>query len=95
MDRIGSFKVETSFNVTGRGIIAVCQQIDGTVKLGSHTILNFDGRVLQAKITGVDWGKLGDDGIIRWGLVLSFANESIKKRIEKQRLTEQTIEIFY
>jgi len=33
MEKIGTFKIETSFNITGRGIVAVCQHIDGKAKI--------------------------------------------------------------
>lgn len=95
MKRIGVYKIETSFNITGRGIIAVCQQIEGIRKIGSQTTLEIDRVKTIAKIVGYDMGKLGEDGIFRCGLLLSFLDDSLTKKVATEKLKEQIIEIFY
>jgi hypothetical protein len=93
--KIAVYKVETSFNITGRGILALCQKLDGIIKLGSTTILNIDSINVPARIIGADWEKPGTDGILRCGLLLSFDDNAITEKVAKEKLKEQIIEVFY
>jgi hypothetical protein len=95
MKRIGIYKIETSFDITGIGIVAIAQQIEGWAKPGSHTHLDIDGVKVPVKIIGVEWGKPGEDDIVRYGLAFSFPDEPLKEKVAKEKLKEQTIEIYY
>lgn len=94
MKKIGTYKIEASFYIPDRGIITVCQQIDGIVKLGSSTNIEFQGAIIPAKIVGSYMPSLGDDEIWRCGILLRFEDGNLIKRIASEKLREQTIEIF-
>jgi len=49
MKKIGTYKIETSFYIPDRGIITVCQQIEGIVRIGSITNIEFEGKIIAAK----------------------------------------------
>jgi hypothetical protein len=56
--------------------------------------LDIDGIDTAIKIIGYDMPTLGKDGIMRCGLLLTFAEDSITKKVAEERLKEQIIGIF-
>ena len=67
--------------------------IDGRAKLGSRSSIEIKGHQANVKIIGVEMGKLGDDGIIRHGLLFSFENAELENVAKTERIKEQIIEI--
>ena len=93
MNAIGTFKIETSFNVTGRGIIAVGQIIEGSSKLGSFISIDISGKQEILKIIGIERGNPDGNNITRYGLLLSIDDSGRIKYIAENKLTEQIVEI--
>jgi len=90
-NQIAIFKIETSFNITGRGIVALGIFIEGMAKLGAKTSVLVNNKLTPVTITGIDWGKPNDEGVIKWGLLLHFDDEECKKIVQQSRLQEQEI----
>jgi translation elongation factor EF-Tu-like GTPase len=95
MARIGTFKIESSFKLTGRGLVALGQIIEGVVKTGAHT--NFEtgnGRV-NMQISGVEMADIDrEKGEHAVGLTFVYKDETQRKEFETLKLKEQLIEIF-
>jgi translation elongation factor EF-Tu-like GTPase len=58
MIKNGYFQIETSFNITGSGIVAVGQIIEGIPKLGHFVNISIGGKEELLKIIGVERGNL-------------------------------------
>jgi hypothetical protein len=54
MKKTGVYKIETSFYIIVRGILALGQLIVGIVKIGAQITLNIDGIDTAIKIIGYD-----------------------------------------
>ena len=54
MKLIGKFEILDSFKITGRGLVARGNIIDGIVKKGAWVTLNFKSENLHLKITSVE-----------------------------------------
>jgi hypothetical protein len=93
MERIGIFKIKTSFNVTDRGIVAVGHFIEGRASIGSWARIDLNGEAITAKIRGTEMGNPDSEGRFPFGLLLSFEEESVRKIVERDRLQEQTVYI--
>ena len=94
MKKIGTFKIETSFNVTGRGIVAVGQIIDWTPKFGKYISIDISGKQEILKITGIESGNPDKNGVVRFGLLLSIDDPVRNKYIADNKLSEQISNIF-
>jgi hypothetical protein len=92
--KIGSFKIETSFNVSNRGIVAVGQIIEGLPKLGRYISVDISGRKEVLKITGIERGNPDENGIIKFGLLLQIDDPLLIKHIAENKLKEQVSSIF-
>ena len=88
---IATFEVETSFNISGRGIVALGKFVEGMAKLGAKTNVVVNDKLTPVTITGIDWGKPDNEGIIKFGLLLRFDDDECKKIVEQHRLQKQEI----
>jgi hypothetical protein len=89
--QIATFEVETSFNLAGRGIVAVGKFIEGMAKLGAKTNVVVNGKSTTVTIIGIEEGKPDDAGIKKFGLLLRFHNDEYEMVVEQERLQEQEI----
>ena len=90
---IGAFRIETSFDVSGRGIIVVGQIMDAIPKTGKFISIEISGKKEVFKITGIECGNPDENNIIRYGLLLSI-NDSVQfKFISDNKLDEQIADI--
>ena len=91
---IGTFKIESSFKLTGRGLVALGQIVDGVVRIGAYT--NFEtgkGRVLM-QISGVEMTDINrEKGEYAVGLTFVYKDEEQRKGFETLKLKEQLIDI--
>ena len=54
MTKIGTFKIENSFKLTGRGLVALGQIIEGKAKVGSYLNFKAAERTVCMQISGVE-----------------------------------------
>ena len=91
---IGTFKIESSFKLTGRGLVALGQIVDGIVRIGAYT--NFEtskGRVIM-QISGVEMADINrEEGEYAVGLTFVYKDEDQRKEFETLKLKEQLIDI--
>ncbi|HWK02446.1 MAG TPA: hypothetical protein VNS58_02365 [Puia sp.] len=93
MRKIGIFQIKTSFNLSGRGIVAVGTFVEGKAPIGSTSHIAIEGRITTVKIRGIERGNPDAEGKLPFGLLLSFKDESFQKIVETVKLKEQTIDI--
>lgn len=94
MARIGTFKIENSFKLTGRGLVALGQIIDGVVRIGAYTNLEIDNKRVTIQISGVEMADINRvKGEYAIGLTFVYKDETQRKESETLKLNEQLIEI--
>ena len=69
--KIGVFNIETSFLVTGRGIVAVGTINEGRISVGTRTTVEIDGKKAAVKIIGTERGNPNAEGKLPFGILLS------------------------
>jgi len=95
MTKIGTFKILDSFNITGRGVIITGYFIDdGKARVGSTSIVEIQGTPAKVKIIGVEVGSAEFEEM-RFGFLLSFESPDLENVAKRERIKEQTIEIFF
>lgn len=90
---IGKFKIRTSFNLIGRGLVAIGDILEGNVNVGSCITLNTDSNRITLKIAGVDMGDDRSTGDYFVGLTFVYNNDDEKKHLSVLKLNEQIVEI--
>jgi hypothetical protein len=94
MIKSGIFKIETSFNITGRGIVVVGQLLEGRLLIGSYISVNITGEDEMVKIIGVEWGKPDENDIVKWGALLKIEDPVRIKFIGENKIKEQVSILF-
>ena len=92
--KIGKFRIIDSFKITGRGLVARGEIIEGIVKVGSFATIRINSQDIVLHIRGVEY----IDNISTkqsWvGLILISNNEDEQKNIQNIKLEEQIVDIF-
>ncbi len=94
MNKIATYRIETSFNITGRGIVAIGQLIEGFIKIGATTKIGFEKNFFTAQILDCDLSIRTKDNAPLSGLLLDFDDTAIKAEIANKKLKEQIIDIY-
>ena len=93
MSTVGKFKITTSFKITGRGLVAIGDIIEGRVKVGNYTTFNTGNADVTLKIGGVEMGDKISTGEYFVGLLFVYKDEEQRKEFESLQLQEQIVEI--
>jgi hypothetical protein len=95
MAKIGTFEINSSFHLTGRGLVAIGQIVDGIVRIGAYTTLQVADEKVILQISGVEMVDVNSEiGEYAVGLLFSYKVEDQRKLLEAIKLKEQIIEIF-
>jgi hypothetical protein len=92
MTKIGTFQIQNSTKLIGRGLVALGQILDGAVKIGSYLTFEADGKLITLQISGVE---MADNISTResWvGLTFVYQDDQQKKHFEQLK-KEQLAEI--
>ena len=81
MTKIGSFKIQDSFKLTGRGLVALGQIIEGVVKIGAYLTFIIDNKTVVMKISGVEMADI-DRPAGKFAVGLTFVYKSEEERNE-------------
>jgi len=92
LHKIGRFHIEGSFTLTGRGLVAIGQIIEGRVRNGSWVRLKIDNKEIELKVSSVEMGDK-KDGAFFVGLVFSNDIDLTDLNLEKIKLEEQFVDI--
>lgn len=93
MKTIGKFKIKDSFKITGRGLVAIGDILEGKVEVGCVVTFNTGNRVVTLKVAGVDMGDKISTGEYFVGLTFVYKDENERKGFELLKLKEQIIDI--
>jgi hypothetical protein len=91
---VAIFKVHTSFNLTGRGVVIYGHLIEGNVLPGSSSLIEINATHARVRILEVGMGRPDGEGNTPWGLILAFENKDLEKIAITDRIKEQVITIF-
>lgn len=96
MAKIGTFKIESSFRLTGRGIVALGQIIDGIVRIGAYTNFEVGNKRVTMQISGVETADTNREKE-EYAVALTFVyrDEMHRTEFEAIKLKEQPIDITY
>jgi len=81
MTKIGSFKIQDSFKLTGRGLVALGQIMEGVVKIGAYLTFIIDNKTVVMKISGVEMADI-DRPAGKFAVGLTFVYKSEEERNE-------------
>jgi len=93
MTRTGLFQIQKSFKMVNRGLVALGQIVEGSVKIGSFLTFEVNSKPVTLQIGGVE---MADNISTResWvGLTFVYQHEEQKKEFEQLELKEQFAEI--
>lgn len=94
MKKVGEFIITDSFQLTGRGLVAMGEMIEGRVHTGNQISLEINGERFLLQIIGVDIGKpKGDEGYFI-GLHLRNRDEEIQIDLKTVKLQKQKAGIY-
>ena len=93
MKPIGKFKIKYSFRITGRGLVAIGDIIEGRVKIGSVVTFNTVSENVTLKVGGVEMGDNRSTGEYFVGLTFVYKDENERREFETLKLNEQVIEV--
>jgi hypothetical protein len=94
MTKIGLFKVEDQFNLTGRGLVILGQLIDGELEAGANLKLEIDDKPVSLKIKSVEFADYVSEQKSSIGLLFAIEDEGLKEFFLNQKITEQVVEIY-
>jgi hypothetical protein len=87
------FHIEGSFTITGRGLMAIGDLIEGKVKVGDYLILSVNGQRVTFKVGAVGTGRSVGRETDYVGITFVFRDNAEKARLESVRLVEQDADI--
>jgi hypothetical protein len=90
---VAKFKITGSFKLTGRGIVAMGDVVEGTIKVGNFATFNTGLKDVTLKIRGVDIGDGPSKENYFVGLTFVYKNQDELLEYESIKLKEQVIEI--
>lgn len=94
MAKIATFKIETSFKITGRGLVALGQIIEGTVRIGAYANFEVDNKRVTKQISAVEMADINrEKGEYAVGLLFVYKDEAERKEFETKKLKDQIIDI--
>jgi translation elongation factor EF-Tu-like GTPase len=94
MAKIGTFKIESSFKLTDRGLVALGQIVDGCVKIGAYTNIEVGNDIVIMQISGVEMADINrENGVHAVGLTFGYRDEMQRNEFETMKLKEQLIDI--
>ena len=94
MIKIGTFKIQGGFKITGRGPVAFGQIIEGRVKIGSHFTVSMQDKLVAVQVIGVEMMDNVSTQESWVGLLFNYSDQQQSKEFDQVKLTEQVVEIF-
>ena len=90
---IGKIEILDSFHLTGRGLVARGNLIEGIAKIGSKVILDLGNRNISLKIDGVEMIDNISTEEFWVGLLFNYKDGNKKNDLEKVQLPHQVVDI--
>jgi hypothetical protein len=93
MERVAKFRIIDSFKITGRGLVAYGDLLEGRVKVGNYLPFNTGSQDVMLQIAGVDMMDKRSTGEYWVGLTFVYRNEKQRADYEVLKLKEQIVDI--
>ncbi len=93
MKLIGKIEIFDSFQITGRGLVARGNLIEGIAKIGAWVTLNFENESLYLKIAGVEMMDNISTKQYWVGLLFAYKDEDEKDKLINVQLPYQIVDI--
>jgi len=93
MTTLGSFEVEGSFKLTGRGIVIYGDIISGTVNKDNFFTFKIGQNAMKLKIKGVEILDNLKGKIAKIGLTFYYDNDKQMEYLQSLQVTKQTAKI--
>ena len=93
MTAIGTFEIEGSFKITGRGLVIYGDTISGTVSLNNFFTFHNGQQDMKLKIKGVDFVDKIKEKIAKIGLTFHYDNDKQMEDLQMLQVTKQTAAI--
>jgi translation elongation factor EF-Tu-like GTPase len=71
----GRFEIYDTFKISGRGIVLAGTILEGVINLGDFIRFDFDGQIIDRKITGIDAAMRTKEGKPKAGILIECNNE--------------------
>ncbi|HET9057854.1 MAG TPA: hypothetical protein VFN30_13495 [Chitinophagaceae bacterium] len=94
MPKIGTFKIESSFKLTSRGLVVFGQIVEGVVRIGAYINFEVGDQRENMQIAGVEMVDINrEKGEYAVGLTFVYRDEKHRKEFETIKLKGQVIDI--
>lgn len=93
MEKVAKFHIIDSFKITGRGLVARGDLLEGRVKVGNFLPFNTGYQDVMLKIVGVDMIDSRSTREYWVGLTFVYQTDQQRAEFEQLKLPEQTVEI--
>jgi translation elongation factor EF-Tu-like GTPase len=94
MAKIGIFKIESSFKLTGRGLVALGKIIEGVVRIGVYTNFKVENKRINVQFSGIEMADINREKCeYAVGLTFVYQDDRQHKEFEAIKLKEQLIDI--
>lgn len=94
MEVIGKFEILDSFKITGRGLVARGNIIEGKVKIGASLTINTGTTNVLLRISAVEMMDKISTRESWVGLMFVYNNKKEQDEFENIKLPSQTVELF-
>jgi hypothetical protein len=93
MEKVAKFHIIDSFKVTGRGLVARGDLLEGRIKVGNFLPFNTGFKDVLLTIAGVDMIDSRSTGEYWVGLTFVYQDDQQRAEFQELKLPEQTVEI--
>ena len=93
MKVVAQFRILNSFKITGRGLVALGDLLEGRVKIGNYITFHTGTEKVTLKIGGVEMADNVSTKEFWVGLTFVYKDETERKEFESLKLSEQIVEI--
>ena len=93
MTNVGTFHIEASFKIAGRGLVAVGDLTSGHVRIGDFVTVNTGEELLTLQICSIESGRRSEQKNDFVGLLFHYPTQKEREWIESIKLPEQDVQI--
>jgi len=93
LTNVGTFHIQNSCNITGRGLVVLGQLTDGKVKIDDYLTFKYDSKILTTVIIGVEMADNISTGEYWVGLLIGHQNDLLEIAFEKGKIEDQIADI--
>ena len=94
MTKIGTFTIEESFNITGRGIVVLGYMDEQYPKLGQYIQFTINDTKVACKIIGIERGNVLLQEPLKWGIMIDIKDHKLLSQIQTEKIKPQIGELY-